>query len=79
MYNRPLADASLIACLDCDLVQRLPDLKFTGSAECPRCARTLWTRREDSIDRTLALSAAAAALYLLANSVPYRFQDAAID
>ncbi|MDG2305716.1 MAG: paraquat-inducible protein A [Candidatus Binatia bacterium] len=70
MYNRPLADPSLIACLDCDLLQRLPDPESPGSVECPRCARTLWARREDSIDRTLALSAAAVSLCLLANSVP---------
>lgn len=70
MYNRPLADGSLVACLDCDLVQRLPELRSIGAAECLRCGRTLRVRRSDSLDRTLALTAAAASLYFLANSVP---------
>jgi paraquat-inducible protein A len=63
-------DPSLIACPDCDLVQRLPDLPAGASARCPRCDRELWRRREDSLNRTLALSLAAAVLYVIANSTP---------
>ena len=70
MYNEPLAEAALIACPDCDLLQRLPELAAGGSARCPRCDRELWRRKEDSLQRTLALALAAAALYLLANTVP---------
>src|SRR5579864_9353252 len=70
MYNQPLADASLIACLHCDLVQRLPELEAGASARCPRCDKELWRRREDSMNRTLALTLAAAVLYVIANSVP---------
>src|SRR5713101_8015248 len=70
MYNQPLADASLIACLHCDLLQRLPELEAGASARCPRCNKELWRRREDSLNRTLALSLAAAVLYIIANSVP---------
>jgi paraquat-inducible protein A len=70
VYNRPVADASLIACLHCDLLQRLPDLAPGASARCPRCDKELWRRREDSLNRTLALTLAAAMLYVLANSVP---------
>jgi len=69
-YNHPLTDASLIACLHCDLVQRLPDLASGGSARCPRCNKELWRRREDSLNRTLALTLAAAVLYVVANTVP---------
>ena len=69
-YNRPVADASLIACLHCDLLQRLPDLQVGDSARCPRCNKELWRRREDSLNRTLALTVAAALLYVIANSVP---------
>jgi paraquat-inducible protein A len=68
--QRALFDAHLVACPDCDLLQRLPDVPSGGSARCPRCDRELWRRREDSLDRTLALSLAAAVLYLVANSVP---------
>ena len=70
MYNQPLTDASLIACRDCDLLQRLPDLAPGASARCPRCDRELWRRRDESLARTLPLAVAAAALYVLANSVP---------
>ena len=70
MYNQPLDDSSLIACQHCDLVQRLPELEPGASARCPRCSKELWRRREDSLNRTLALTLAAAVLYVIANSVP---------
>ena len=70
VYNQPIADPSLIACLHCDLVQRLPDLSPGASARCPRCNKELWRRREDSLNRTLALTLAAAVLYVVANAVP---------
>ena len=70
MYNEFLPDASLIACPHCDLLQRLPDLAPGASARCPRCDKELWRRREDSLNRTLALSLAAAVLYVVANAVP---------
>jgi paraquat-inducible protein A len=69
-YNEPLADASLIVCPHCDLLQRLPELAPGGSARCPRCNKELWRRRADSMNRTLALTLAAAVLYIIANSVP---------
>jgi paraquat-inducible protein A len=69
-YNQPLADAGLIACLHCDLLQRLPELGPGGSARCPRCDKELWRRREDSLNRTLALTLAAVVLYAVANAVP---------
>jgi len=70
MYNQPLSHAGLIACLHCDLLQRLPDLPPGASARCPRCDNELWRHREDSLNRTLALSLAAVVLYVVANSVP---------
>jgi len=70
VYNQPLRDVSLIACPDCDLLQRLPELAPGASARCPRCDRELWRRREDSLNRTLALTLAAAVLYVIANAVP---------
>jgi paraquat-inducible protein A len=70
VYNQPLPDPSLIACPHCDLLQRLPDLGPGASARCPRCDKELWRHREDSLNRTLALALAAAALFVLANSVP---------
>jgi paraquat-inducible protein A len=69
-YNQPISDPVLIACPHCDLLQRLPELEPGASARCPRCDKELWRRREDSLNRTLALTVAAAVLYLIANSVP---------
>ena len=70
VYNQPVPTPRLIACPDCDLLQRLPELAPGASARCPRCDRELWRRREDSLNRTLALTLAAAVLYVIANAVP---------
>jgi paraquat-inducible protein A len=70
VFNQAISDASLVACPHCDLLQRLPKLEPGASARCPRCDDELWRRREDSLNRTLALTVAAAALYVIANSVP---------
>jgi paraquat-inducible protein A len=70
MYNQPIVEPALIACRDCDLLQRLPELAPGASARCPRCDKELWRRRKDSLNRTLALAVASAVLYVIANSVP---------
>src|SRR6185369_13775109 len=70
MHNRPIDDPALVACPHCDLLQRLPELAPGASARCPRCDKELRRHREDSLNRTLALSLAAAVLYVIANSVP---------
>jgi paraquat-inducible protein A len=70
MYNQSLSDASLIGCPHCDLIQRLPALEPGESARCPRCNEELWRRQEDSLHRPLALTIAAALLYVVANTVP---------
>jgi paraquat-inducible protein A len=70
MHNQPLADALIVACPHCDLLQRLPEIAPGASARCPRCDKELWRRREDSLNRTLALSLAALVLYVIANTVP---------
>jgi len=69
-HNQALPDASLVACLQCDLLQRLPALAPGADARCQRCDHDLWRRREDSLNRTMALALAAMVLYILANSVP---------
>jgi paraquat-inducible protein A len=70
VYNQPVADSCLIACPQCDLVQRLPHLAPGASARCPRCNEELQRRHEDSLNRTLALAVTAAVLYVVANAVP---------
>ena len=68
--NRPLADASLIACPDCDFLQRLPDVPPGASVRCPRCDKELWRHKPDSFNRSFALTVAALVLYIIANAVP---------
>jgi paraquat-inducible protein A len=68
--NQAVTDISLVACPSCDLVQRLPQIAPGQSARCPRCETELWKRREDSLNRTLALTVAAAVLCIIANTVP---------
>ncbi|HTY55578.1 MAG TPA: paraquat-inducible protein A [Candidatus Binataceae bacterium] len=70
VYNEPVAENSLIGCPHCDQLQRLPDLAPGASARCPRCDEEVWRRREDPLNRALALALAAAVLYVIANSVP---------
>ncbi len=70
MSSRALRDPALIACPHCDLLQRLPALAPGASARCPRCDKELWRHREDALPRTLALTIAAAILYVVANTTP---------
>jgi paraquat-inducible protein A len=69
-YHPPVIDAALVACPHCDLLQRLPQLSLGASARCPRCDKELSRHRPDSLQRTLALTLAAAICLLIANSVP---------
>jgi paraquat-inducible protein A len=68
--NQALLDASLVACPNCDLLQKLPDLTPGELARCPRCETELWRRREDSLNRSLALTIAAAVLFIITNTMP---------
>jgi paraquat-inducible protein A len=55
VYNQPVGDPAVIACAHCDLLQRLPNIEPGESVRCARCDEELWRRREDSLNRTLAL------------------------
>ncbi len=59
-----------VACPDCDLLQRLPELPLGGKARCSRCGHTLATRPMDPLDRPLALTLAAAIFFIVANTAP---------
>jgi paraquat-inducible protein A len=59
-----------VACPECDLLQRVPDLPRGGKARCARCRSTLAGRPTDPIDRPLALTLAAAILFVVANTAP---------
>ena len=70
VHNRPLPDGRLVACLDCDLLQRIPEVPPGASVRCPRCDKELWRHKSDSLNRTFALTMAALVLYIIANAVP---------
>jgi len=61
----PAAPGETLACPQCDLVTRLRE-----GARCPRCRCPLWRRKRDSLNRTVALVIAGAALYVPANILP---------
>ena len=63
-------DASLIACHECDLLQREAPLPRGGVAHCGRCGAELYRSHPDSLERTLALTAGAIVLFAVANSFP---------
>jgi paraquat-inducible protein A len=62
--------ADVVACPDCDLLQRIPSLSPGGTACCPRCGRKLATCRPGSLERTTALAVAAAIAFLITNLEP---------
>jgi len=62
---------NLIACHECDLLQRLPEHRGSYVARCPRCNALLHRGVENSIDRTLALTLAGVILFVVANSFPF--------
>jgi paraquat-inducible protein A len=61
---------SVIACHECDLLQREILLPPGATARCRRCGGVLYRNKPDSLDRTLALTVGGAALFLLANLFP---------
>ncbi|MDD5140860.1 MAG: paraquat-inducible protein A [Verrucomicrobiales bacterium] len=65
-----MGDSKIVACLDCDLLQRIPDVPTGASVRCPRCDKELWRHKPDSLNRTFALTLAALVLYIIANAVP---------
>src|SRR5262245_56586832 len=59
-----------VACPDCDLLQRLPELAPGSKARCARCGSTLVIRPIDPVDRPLALVVAAAIVFIVAHTAP---------
>ncbi len=62
--------ASLIACHECDLLNRETVVPPGGLACCIRCGRVLYRNKRHSLDHTLAFMLAAAVLFVLANLNP---------
>ena len=66
-----------VACPDCDLLQRIPELPPGGKASCARCGKTLAAQLPDPLDRPLALTLAAAIAFVVANAMPLMSLSAA--
>ena len=61
---------NLIACPHCDLLQRIPPLAPRVKARCPRCGKVVAASKPQSLERTLALTVAAAIAFIVANVMP---------
>jgi paraquat-inducible protein A len=62
--------ARLIACHECDLLQRETVLTGGATARCRRCGATLYRSAPASVDQALAFTLAAIVLFAVANSFP---------
>ena len=60
-----------IACIECDLLVRVGELRGGQRAGCPRCGNLLTAPAADGFTRTLAFALAACFLLVLANSFPF--------
>jgi paraquat-inducible protein A len=61
---------NIIACHDCDLLQRETPLDPGGVAVCGRCGAVLYRNNPGNAERTLALTIAAAILFAISNAFP---------
>lgn len=60
-----------IGCHDCDAVVPEPEVPDGGAAICARCGGILFRRQSHTVEITLALTFAAAILFIVANSFPF--------
>lgn len=60
----------LVACHECDLLMRKPELGLEQKASCPRCGFELFAHRAQVERRSLALVLTALVLFLPANFLP---------
>jgi paraquat-inducible protein A len=66
----------LVACPECDALQREVDLPPGAAADCVRCGAELYRCKPASLDRTLACLIAAAIAFAFANTAPLMELDA---
>ncbi|WP_349616320.1 paraquat-inducible protein A [Azotobacter salinestris] len=64
------AERPLVACHDCDLLQREPVLPEGGVARCRRCGAILSRNHPQGTERALAFTLGALFLFLIANLFP---------
>ncbi|WP_456406635.1 paraquat-inducible protein A [Thiolapillus sp.] len=63
-------DKLLMACLECDVLQRIPWVSPGKKVYCRNCGSTLYHQPRGGLDRPIALLLGAMLLYVLANSFP---------
>jgi paraquat-inducible protein A len=59
------------ACIECDLLISVGELRPGDRALCPRCDHLLTARTQDALSRALALAVAAGVMLVMANSYPF--------
>ena len=69
--SEKISSKHLIACHDCDLIQRLPHMSEPGKVLCIRCGAVLHHKKRNSIERTLSWTLAGLVLFGLANTFPF--------
>ena len=67
---------NLLACPECDALQREPALAPEAAAACVRCGAELVRNKPRSLDHTLAFMVGAAAAFAVANTFPIMELDA---
>ena len=60
-----------VACHECDLLQRVPDLPVGNTAKCIRCGSVIHQHKRNSLERTSAFAMAGLVLFILANAFPF--------
>jgi paraquat-inducible protein A len=62
---------TLLACHECDLVHKIPNVPARAAARCIRCGAVLLRAKPNSVDRTIALTLAGIVLFIVACSFPF--------
>ncbi|KAA0997465.1 paraquat-inducible protein A [Paraburkholderia panacisoli] len=65
-----MTTAPLLACHECDLLQREAPLPHNGVLRCCRCRAELYRSHPDSLDRALSFTLTAIVLFVIANAYP---------
>jgi paraquat-inducible protein A len=65
-----MGSRSLLACEQCDLLQRETSLPPGGTARCRRCGAPLYRHRPHGLERSLAYVLAALVMFVIANVYP---------
>jgi len=64
------------ACIECDLVVAIGELRDGERAMCPRCGHVITALRRDGFTRSLAFALAAGVLLVVANAFPFAALEA---